>query len=285
MLLTKIILKDFGVYSGVNEFDFSCDDGKPIILIGGTNGAGKTTLFDSVMLCLYGMSSFGKKTTRITYEKFLKQKIHRYLGAPVSADHASIIVQFKFFHNNEISEYQVNRTWRNDDGKIIEELFIKKRTTEEQFQPIDNVEKSYWQSFIEDLIPKGIARLFFFDGEKIIVTFEYRQPYQSELLAYSASKRYEKEVGGITVDGYSIYTDRQSQSMLTGIVTLMQLKPNTVISFKTANGFISANATIINDIAISIANHIESCFNLENDVASEIQANTIVTFTQIDDKY
>ena len=118
MLLTKIILKDFGVYSGVNEFDFSCDDGKPIILIGGTNGAGKTTLFDSVMLCLYGMSSFGKKTTRITYEKFLKQKIHRYLGAPVSADHASIIVQFKFFHNNEISEYQVNRTWRNDDGKI-----------------------------------------------------------------------------------------------------------------------------------------------------------------------
>ena len=168
MLLTKIILKDFGVYSGVNEFDFSCDDGKPIILIGGTNGAGKTTLFDSVMLCLYGMSSFGKKTTRITYEKFLKQKIHRYLGAPVSADHASIIVQFKFFHNNEISEYQVNRTWRNDDGKIIEELFIKKRTTEEQFQPIDNVEKSYWQSFIEDLIPKGIARLFFFDGEKIV---------------------------------------------------------------------------------------------------------------------
>ena len=52
MLLTKVTLKDFGVYSGVNEFDFSCDDGKPIILIGGTNGAGKTTLFDSVMLCL-----------------------------------------------------------------------------------------------------------------------------------------------------------------------------------------------------------------------------------------
>ena len=64
MLLTKVTLKDFGVYSGVNEFDFSCDDGKPIILIGGTNGAGKTTLFDSVMLCLYGMSTFGKKMTR-----------------------------------------------------------------------------------------------------------------------------------------------------------------------------------------------------------------------------
>ena len=142
-----------------------------------------------------------------------------------------------------------------------------------------------WCEYDSKLSAQKTGETVFFDGEKIIVTFEYRQPYQSELLAYSASKRYEKEVGGITVDGYSIYTDRQSQSMLTGIVTLMQLKPNTVISFKTANGFISANTTIINDIAISVANHIESCFNLENDVASEIQANTIVTFTQIDDKY
>jgi len=168
MLLTKIILKDFGVYGGFNEFDFTCDEGKPIILIGGTNGSGKTTLFDSVMLCLYGMSAFGKKITRSSYEKYLKNKIHRYLGAPISADHASIVVQFKFFHNNEISEYQVNRIWRNEDGKIKEELDIKKRSKEEQFQSLDNIEKSYWQSFIEDLIPKGIAKLFFFDGEKIV---------------------------------------------------------------------------------------------------------------------
>lgn len=169
MLLTKIILKDFGVYSGSNEFDLSCDDGKPIILIGGTNGAGKTTLFDSVMLCLYGMSAFGKKITRTSYERYLKQKIHRYLGTPVSADHASVIVQFKFFHNNEIAEYQVDRTWQNEDGKIHEDLIIKKRTkNDSQFKPIGNMEKSYWQSFVEDLIPRGIARLFFFDGEKIV---------------------------------------------------------------------------------------------------------------------
>lgn len=169
MLITKIILKDFGVYRDKNEFDLSCTSEKPIILIGGTNGAGKTTLFDSVMLCLYGMSSFGKKITRTAYEKYLRQKIHRYLGTPVSADHASIIVQFKFFHNNQIIEYQVDRTWRNDDGKIKEELSIKRRLKEkDQFTPLDTVEKSHWQSFVEDLIPRGIARLFFFDGEKIV---------------------------------------------------------------------------------------------------------------------
>ena len=52
MLLTKIILNDFGVYRGRNEFDVQTTKDKPIILIGGTNGAGKTTLFESVMLCL-----------------------------------------------------------------------------------------------------------------------------------------------------------------------------------------------------------------------------------------
>ena len=44
MYLTKVTLKDYGVYQGKNEFNFTCSKGKPIILIGGTNGAGKTTL-------------------------------------------------------------------------------------------------------------------------------------------------------------------------------------------------------------------------------------------------
>ena len=99
MLLTKVILKNYGVYRDENIFDLTCEPDKPIILIGGTNGSGKTTLFESIMLCLYGMSEFGKRTTRKSYEKFLSQKIHRYLKTPVSADHASIIVQFKFYHN------------------------------------------------------------------------------------------------------------------------------------------------------------------------------------------
>lgn len=34
MLLTKITLKDFGVYRGENEFDFTVEEDKPIILIG-----------------------------------------------------------------------------------------------------------------------------------------------------------------------------------------------------------------------------------------------------------
>ena len=50
MILTKVILKNYGVYRDENEFDFTCTTEKPIVLIGGTNGAGKTTLFEAIIL-------------------------------------------------------------------------------------------------------------------------------------------------------------------------------------------------------------------------------------------
>ena len=169
MLLTKIILQDYGVYKGKNEFDFTCTPDKPIILIGGSNGAGKTTLFESIMLCFYGISTLGKRTTKKLYDEFLTKKIHRYLGSSTSADFASIIVEFKYYHEGNETLYQVERTWRKEDGKIIEDLHIKKKLdSEEKFTPLNTIEETHWQSFIEELIPKGIAKLFFFDGEKIV---------------------------------------------------------------------------------------------------------------------
>jgi len=169
VLVTKVILQDYGVYRGRNEFDFTCDERKPIILVGGTNGAGKTTLFESIMLCLYGISSMAKRGTKKSYEKFLERKIHLYAKGSTSADHASVVVQFKFFHNGQETEYRVERSWRKEEGSIIEQLGIKKRTSvKDEFGSVGTIEKSYWQSFIEDLIPKGIVRLFFFDGEKIV---------------------------------------------------------------------------------------------------------------------
>ncbi len=163
MHLTQVTLKNYGVYRDKVEFDLTTTPDKPVVLIGGTNGAGKTTLFESILIGFYGQSYFDKKTTRKDYERFLANKIHRYIGTTASADSTSIIIDFKFFHNGIVEDYTVDRTWKNEDGRIIEELKIKKNG-----QRLDSVEESQWQSFIEELIPKGIAKLFFFDGEKIV---------------------------------------------------------------------------------------------------------------------
>ena len=169
LLLTEITLQDYSVYKGKNTFDFTCSPDKPIIVIGGENGAGKTTLFESIMLCLYGISIMGKQCTRGTYEKFLSRKIHRYLKSSTSADHALITVKFKFFHKGKETEYKVERSWRKTDGEIEEHLSIMKRDeNKKKFSFIETIEKSNRQSFIDDLIPKRIIKLFFFDGEKIV---------------------------------------------------------------------------------------------------------------------
>ena len=163
MHLTKVTLKNYGVYRDKVEFDLTTTPDKPIVLIGGTNGAGKTTLFESILVGFYGQSYFDKKTTRKEYEKFLGNKVHRYLGTTAAADSTSIVVDFKFYHNGIVDDYTVDRTWYDHDGRLTEELKIKKNN-----KRLDSVEESQWQSFIEELIPKGIAKLFFFDGEKIV---------------------------------------------------------------------------------------------------------------------
>ena len=167
MLLTKITINDFGVYRGRNEFNFKTTPDKPIILCGGGNGAGKTTLFESIMTCLYGKDSFEKKTTQKQYDERILRSIHRFLGTKKSADEASIIVEFQFAHEGKISEYQIMRMWQNNDGRIDEKFTIKKKVDDENFTELDSIEKSQWQTFINQLIPKGVAKLFFFDGEKI----------------------------------------------------------------------------------------------------------------------
>ena len=168
MLLTRVTLNDFGVYRGRNEFDLRATKDKPIILIGGTNGAGKTTLFESVMLCLYGPDSYENKITQKQYYSKILRSIHRYLGVKKSADSASISVEFQFAHSGKIFEYQVMRMWKNNDGSIDEKLTIMKRKFgEEKFSKLDSLEESEWQTFINQLLPKGITKLFFFDGEKI----------------------------------------------------------------------------------------------------------------------
>ena len=163
MYLTKVTLKNYGVYRDRITFDLTTSNDRPIVLVGGTNGAGKTTLFESILIGFYGQAFFDKKTTRKNYERFLANKIHKNLRATAPADVTSIIIDFKFFHNGMVDDYTVHRAWKNDGGQIVEELKIKKND-----QRLDSVDESQWQLFINELIPRGIARLFFFDGEKIV---------------------------------------------------------------------------------------------------------------------
>ena len=53
--------------------------------------------------------------------------------------------------------------WQNNDGSIDETFTIEKRKFgDENFIKLDSLEESEWQTFIDQLLPKGITKLFFF---------------------------------------------------------------------------------------------------------------------------
>ena len=166
-MLTRVTLQDYGVYQGRNEFDLATTERRPVVLLGGKNGAGKTTLFDSIMLCLYGMSGLGRRTSKKEYHKMLHRRIHRRGASSAQPDGASVAVQFRFSHGGREAEYRVERSWARQGGGMDENLAVARREGGGEFVPLDAVDSSHWQSFIADIMPKGIMSLFFFDGEKV----------------------------------------------------------------------------------------------------------------------
>jgi len=249
MHLTKVTLKNYGVYRDKVEFDLTTTPDKPIILIGGTNGAGKTTLFESILIGFYGQSYFDKKTTRKEYEKFLGNKVHRYLGTTAAADSTSIIVDFKFYHNGIVDDYTVDRTWYDNDGRLTEELKIKKNN-----KRLDSVEESQWQSFIEELIPKGIAKLFFFDGEKIVKMTED----ENEEIEIKSS--FDSLLGLDVVE--QLHSDLR-------IHIMRNMKDNSKTIDAQYNGFIHEKEEIVKDLERLERNIVSKTNNQEN-ILSEI---------------
>ena len=249
MHLTKVTLKNYGVYRDKVEFDLTTTPDKPIILIGGTNGAGKTTLFESILIGFYGQSYFDKKTTRKEYEKFLGNKVHRYLGTTAAADSTSIIVDFKFYHNGIVDDYTVDRTWYDNDGRLTEELKIKKNN-----KRLDSVEESQWQSFIEELIPKGIAKLFFFDGEKIVKMTED----ENEEIEIKSS--FDSLLGLDVIE--QLHSDLR-------IHIMRNMKDNSKTIDAQYNGFIHEKEEIVKDLERLERNIISKTNNQEN-ILSEI---------------
>jgi len=163
LIFTKLTLENYGLFSGEHTFNLAPESSdKPIILFGGKNGAGKTTLFDAVRLCLYGKSFQGTVLSDVKYEKLLESRIHRFPGLIIQPDKTSILLEFKYTQLGKVETYSVTRFWRSTGSRIAESLEIYKNG-----QLLSDIETGQWQEFVKELIPPGVTRLFFFDGEQI----------------------------------------------------------------------------------------------------------------------
>ncbi|MDD4353109.1 MAG: DNA sulfur modification protein DndD [Candidatus Nanoarchaeia archaeon] len=161
MIIKKMILENYGLYYGRQEFDLNPSGKKNIILIGGKNGNGKTTFFEAIQLGLYGARIFDKKSQK-KYQDFLLNRIHFNPFLKEQPNHASIQIEFEYSSLGELYNYKVKRYWEKQGNDIIEKIGILKND-----KPLNDLESEQWQDFINDLIPYALLKLFFFDGEKI----------------------------------------------------------------------------------------------------------------------
>ncbi|MFG6326176.1 MAG: DNA sulfur modification protein DndD [Lachnospiraceae bacterium] len=155
MIIKKLIMHNFGVYSSTNVLEFVSD--KPVVLVGGMNGRGKTTILEAVLLSLYGSNSFAYTESKYnTYGQYLKSYVNKTDGS------LETYLEIEFLMDDRDKEvYNVRRGW---DGKgiYVHERIIVKKNGEESAFLTEN-----WPMFVENILPSALSSFFFFDGEKI----------------------------------------------------------------------------------------------------------------------
>ena len=156
MFFTKVELHNFGIYKGTHEMPLTDKIGdRNITLIGGLNGRGKTTFHDAVLLALYGKQALKYiQEKEKSYEKLLLDHINKYATDDETYVAVSLVLE-------DETEIRIKRTWKARGKKVDQQTIVEKNGIADKYLG-DN-----WSYYIEEILPFGIARFFFFNNEKI----------------------------------------------------------------------------------------------------------------------
>ncbi|NJB35317.1 DNA sulfur modification protein DndD [Croceivirga sp. JEA036] len=195
MRIDRITLENFRIYKGLNEIDLSPKKDKNISLIAGKNGFGKTTFLTSLIWCFYGklMSQVEDKYKQDIrnsggYEAYVNSLLNRDL-LKEETDDKKISVEIELedllIPSIPCKTVIIKRKYDFSTSEEIVTILIDGDENE--------LTKSVgYEVFINDFIlPREIAKFFFFDAEKIVSLAEAKS--KSELR--SLSKAYSEVLG------------------------------------------------------------------------------------------
>lgn len=187
MTIKQIELNNFRIYKGYNKIDLSVKDDENIVIISGKNGFGKTTFLMSLVWCMYGrqMSDVDEIYRKEidsngNYKKYIKNSLNRKAE---SEGNTTFSVSVTFANVTTIpditcDELKITRTYHTVGSKE-EELEILIDGMESEL-----AEEVGKETFIRDFImPKEIAKFFFFDAEKIVSLAEIHTAEQRKNLS------------------------------------------------------------------------------------------------------
>lgn len=218
MLIDKIEIRNFRIYEGHNCLDFTHHSDKNITIISGSNGYGKTSFLTALVWCLYGKlmadvderykkeiydsggyKRFCEKVTNRAligqYDKqrsilkeqlkesssFEKANIEKEL-LDISSFSVSILISDIFIPSVPCNKVEICRTYHIEKHKEELKILIDGRENEltKEVGP---------EIFVNDFIlPKEIAKFFFFDAEKIVSLAEIRSADEKRELSRAYSE-------------------------------------------------------------------------------------------------
>ncbi|RKD12477.1 hypothetical protein BCY91_12595 [Pelobium manganitolerans] len=198
MFIDKITLNNFRVYYGINELEFSTDTDCNISVIAGNNGFGKTSFLTSLVWCLYGKlmvdvdDRYRQDINESGGYKRYCEKLMNRLAWTEAADNVEELkktIAGKSVSQKESIKAAIEATTSFSVSLSFSSLMIPsvpcqqlvlKRTYNVASHKevvsilIDGKENELTKTvgpeiFINDFIlPKEIAKFFFFDAEKIV---------------------------------------------------------------------------------------------------------------------
>lgn len=156
MYFTKVELYNFGIYKGTHEMVLKNKIGEcNITLIGGLNGRGKTTFHDAILIALYGKQALKYiQEKEKSYDKLLADHINKH-----AVDDETYVAVTMVLEDNSV--IRVKRIWNLRGRKIDQQTIVEKNGI------VDKYLGDNWSYYIEEILPFGIARFFFFNNEKI----------------------------------------------------------------------------------------------------------------------
>ncbi len=194
MRIDRIKLENFRIYKGLNEIDLSPKKDKNISLVAGKNGFGKTTFLTSLIWCFYGklMSQVEDKYKQDIrnsggYEEYVNLLLNRDVLGEGMDSKMSVEIQLEdlLIPSIPCKTVTIKRVYDFSNSEEIVTILIDGDENE--------LTKSVgYEVFINDFIlPREIAKFFFFDAEKIVSLAEAKS--KNELR--SLSKAYSEVLG------------------------------------------------------------------------------------------
>lgn len=156
MYFTKVELHNFGIYNGTHEMCLTDKIGnRNITLVGGLNGRGKTTFHDAILIALYGRQAlkYIQEKAR-SYDRLLLDHINKH----ATDNETYVAVSLNL---DDKTALRVKRSWTAKGKKIEQQIIVEKNGITDKYLGEN------WNYYIEEILPFGIARFFFFNNEKI----------------------------------------------------------------------------------------------------------------------